>query len=289
MSEDRLAQIVRATADELTAAFHKAAAVQHQGQKGAAREDPVLNFVQGRLTGNVRAVGSSEVIDSTGATSKQQDIIIVDPSTPPFFSADKHRVYPAECVQGVIEVKSQLTKSEVLDACEKIASVKRLPKVHYYDDILGRTWLANDGTTLNHRPTLGYVFAYTGRTQIETLANNVIEWCDGHAPAEWPDGFFVMDKGAIVWFKDGKSHECLYPGATIGVIESRRPGDVLLNMALSLHTAFVSAWMPPFRLHPYLPTAVLGVAKHPMPAGPKWPKQFGQADAGAVENGGALA
>jgi len=65
--------------------------------------------------------------------------------------------------------------------------------------------------------------------------------------------------------------------------------DVLLNMALSLHTAFVSAWMPPFRLHPYLPTAVLGVAKHPMPAGPKWPKQFGQADAGAVENGGALA
>jgi hypothetical protein len=98
-----------------------------------------------------------------------------------------------------------------------------------------------------------------------------------------------MDKGAIVWFKEGRAHECPYPGATIGVIESRRPEDVLLNMALSLHVAFVSAWMPLFRLRLYLPTAVLGVAKQPMSAGPKWPKQFGQADAGAVENGGALA
>ena len=289
MSEERLAQIVRATADELTAAFNKTAAVQHQGQKGAVREDPVLNFVQGRLPGTVQAFGSSEVIDSNGATSKQQDIIIVDPSTPPFFNEDKHRVYAAECVQGVIEVKSRLTKKEVRDACEKIASVKRLPKVHYYDDILGRKWQANDGTQLNHRPTLGYVFAYEGSTQIETLANNVIEWCEGHAPEEWPDGLFVMGKGTIAWFKDGKAHESLYPGASIGVIKSQHPRDVLLSMALNLHTAFVTAWMPPFRLHPYLPTAVLGVAQWSTPAGPTWPDQTTPADAGAGEAAGAPA
>ena len=273
MSEDRLAQIIRATADELTAAFNKTEAIRHQGQKGAAREDPVLNFVRGRLPGTVRAVGSSEVIDSTGATSKQQDIVIVDPSTLPFFDADKHRVYPAECVQGVIEVKSRLNKKEVWDACEKIASVKRLPKVHYYDDPLGRRWLAYDGSTLNHRPTLGYVFAYEASTQIETLTDNVIEWCEGHGPEVWPDGLFVIGKGTISWFKDNKPHECLYPGASIGIIESQHPRDVLLNMALSLHTAFVKAWMPPFRLHPYLPTAVLGVAKRPKPP---WPARHDQ-------------
>jgi hypothetical protein len=229
------------------------------------------------------------VIDSTGATSKQQDIIIVDPSTPPFFNEDKHRVYPSECVQGVIEVKSRLNKSEVWDACEKIASVKRLPKVHYYDDALGRGWPANDGTMLNHRPTLGYVFAYAGSTGIDTLASNVIDWCEEHVPEEWPDGLFVMGKGTIAWFMDGKSHECLYPGASIAVIESQHPRDVLLNMALSLHMAFVTAWMPPFRLHPYLPTAVLGVVKRPTPTGPAWPKRLTPADTDAAEDAGAPA
>lgn len=274
MTEDRLAQIIRATADELVAAFNKTAAIMHEGSKGTARESPLLSFLQGRLPATVRAVGSSEVLDSGGTTSMQQDILIVDPSTPPFLNEGNQRVYPAECVHGVLEVKGRLNKHEVVDACNKIASVKRLPKIHYYADPLGRFYPSLEtGVALNHRPTFGYVFAYKSQTKIETIADNVIDWCKVHSPEEWPDGVFILDRGTVGWLLDGVFQECVVPGSQVGFIESQEPRDVLLAMILNLNVAYVTAWMPPFKLHGYLPTAVLGVTKSSQPPEPTWPEQ----------------
>jgi len=47
--------------------------------------------------------------------------------------------------------------------------------------------------------------------------------------------------------------------------------------------------MPPFRLHPYLPNAVLGFAQWSTPAGPVWPGRATHTDAGAGEDAGAPA
>lgn len=275
MAEDRLAEIIRATATELEAAFNRTAAIQHRAQKGAAREDPVLSFVRGRLPRTVAAVGGGEVLDASGATSRQQDILIVDPSTPPFLDERKHSVYPSECVHGVIEVKSSLNKAEVIDACETIASVKRLAKTNYFPDPLGRTYVDVDGRRVGHRPTFGYVFAYASRSRIETLADNVADWCEGRPPSEWPDGLYIMGKGSITWFRDGVPFECLVEGARLGFLQSSHARDTLLTMALNLHMAYVTAWMPPFRLHPYVASAGLGVAKWSEPAAPSWPSGDG--------------
>jgi hypothetical protein len=66
-------------------------------------------------------------------------IVIMDPSTPPFWSEQDYRIVPAECVYGVIEVKSSLDTKELCSAWEQIAQVKALPKTAYHPDGLART------------------------------------------------------------------------------------------------------------------------------------------------------
>lgn len=266
MTEDRLAEIVRVLADELKSAFEKTRAIKHEGSKGTARESAVLTFLQTRLPRTVRAVGSSEVIDSTGATSLQQDIVLVDPSTPPFLQEGNQQLYPAECVHGVIEVKGRLSKHEVRDACDKIASVKRLPKVHY---LLDRRSLLLDGVNLP--PTYGFVFAYTSSTSLKSITENVIEWCDEHSPQDWPDGLFILDRGSVAWFLDGKHQASAAPGSCLGFIEPEGPSDVLLTMLLNLHTAYANAWAPAVNLQMYVPHAVVGVPRVSDPCEPVWP------------------
>jgi hypothetical protein len=48
--------------------------------------------------------GSAEIVTADGQISPQCDVLITDPATPPFFSEDRHRVVPNECVYGMIEV-----------------------------------------------------------------------------------------------------------------------------------------------------------------------------------------
>jgi hypothetical protein len=231
----------------------------------------VLSFVRSRLPRAVAATGSGELIDAAGGCSLQQDILIVDPSTPPFLDEKQHRIYPSECVHGVMEVKSNLSKKTLVEACDTIASAKRLKKESYLPDLLGRTVLGLDGTWMTHRPTFGYVFAYGGSSTIETLASNLCDWCEGHPPEEWPDGVYILGLGSIVWFRDGVPFETLVSDACVGFIESPHHRDVLITMALHLQMAFATAWMPPLRLHDYLRGTALGIPKWTTPAAPSWP------------------
>jgi hypothetical protein len=271
VTEARLAEILRSTADELVAGFEKSATIKHEGAKGSAREGAVLKLLRDWLPGTVRVKGSSEVIDSAGATSLQQDIVIVDPSTPPFFFEGNQQLWPAECVQGIVEIKARLNKAEVVDACNKIASVKRLSKSEYHPDPLRRTYPALGGGSLAHRPTFGYVVAFKSHTKLQTLADNVIDWCNDHPPEEWPDGIFVLDKGSVCWFVGGTPYECVVSGSRLGFIEAVHERDVLMSMVLVLNMAFVTAWMPPFKIHGYLGATALGVPKRVEPAEPRWP------------------
>jgi hypothetical protein len=63
-----------------------------------------------------------------GGVSRQCDITIAEPSTPPFWDEGDYRIVPAECVYGVIEVKASLDSTELEKAWRLIADVKALPK-----------------------------------------------------------------------------------------------------------------------------------------------------------------
>ena len=110
---------------------------------GEAIETPVRKRLQQVLPRGI-AVGSGCVIDSYGNCSRQQDVVLYEQGVCPVFSINdtpQSTYYPCEGVMAVIEVKSSLTSTELEDAFEKIASVKRLRRFDVYSSGAGDPYL----------------------------------------------------------------------------------------------------------------------------------------------------
>lgn len=102
------------------------AAVTHPGARGEASEEDWLRVLKDHLPQRYQA-DRAFVIDSTGASSEQIDIVIYDRQYSPFlYNQANQRYVPAESVYGVLEVKQDLSRDHVLYAGAKAASVRRL-------------------------------------------------------------------------------------------------------------------------------------------------------------------
>lgn len=100
--------------------------VTHPGTLGEVNENYFIEVLRKYLP-NRYAVDSGIVLDSTGATSDQIDVIVYDNQyTPTLLDQQNHRFVPAEAVYGVFEVKPTINKSYLDYAGEKAESVKRL-------------------------------------------------------------------------------------------------------------------------------------------------------------------
>lgn len=101
---------------ELWANFIKAAAFKNSGEKGTFREDGVAKFLREQLPGRY-GVAKGELMDSTGRRSGQVDIIIFDQTrAAPFLRGSKHAqwILPVEAALATVEVKSRLTRNELV-------------------------------------------------------------------------------------------------------------------------------------------------------------------------------
>lgn len=96
--------------------------LKHHGEAGAAREFFVESILRRVLPASI-VVGCGEIIDRTGARSKQQDLLLYRDNFPIIDSLAGSHVYFAEGVLATIEVKSLLTGDEIGRATENIRSV----------------------------------------------------------------------------------------------------------------------------------------------------------------------
>ena len=102
--------------------------LDHNLEKGRLRELFVSKVLQKFLTRQF-GMGTGVIINQKGEQSKQIDIIIYDNRIlPPFIEEQKVGVYPAECVLGVIEVRSWISKETIKEYAE---SAQRLYKEVY--------------------------------------------------------------------------------------------------------------------------------------------------------------
>lgn len=109
--------------------LHDAAkTITHDGKRGDVTESDWLRVMRGYLP-NRYAVDSGIVIDSTGRTSDQIDIVIFDMHyTPLLLTRESNRYIPAEAVYAVIEAKPVINKQMLEYAGEKAASVRALTR-----------------------------------------------------------------------------------------------------------------------------------------------------------------
>jgi hypothetical protein len=251
-NQPTLRTVLASVAERMLADFNASGVARHSGSKGTVREAQLLdNYLRKYLPRNVIAEHSGEVVAANGAVSGQCDIVILDPSTPPFWDQQDYRIVPAECLYGVIEVKSTLDASELRKAWKQIARVKALLKTAYYPQpqprtrtIYGRDW--------PYIPTVGMVFAYDG-VSLESLSEAFEQLADQYAPEHCPDSVWVLNKGFINWIspKNGKLDPGPEPDAGFMAVQAT-PEQVLLGMTAHLHQHFGTAWMPPFKIVDYM-------------------------------------
>ena len=227
----------------MVADFKASGVAKHSGSKGTVREAQLLsNYLHKYLPRNVRAEHSGEVVAVNGEVSRQCDILIVDPSTPPFWDEEDYRIVP----------KSSLDSTELEKAWRLIAGVKALPKTAFLPSQLKRTRSIYGRRDWPYVPTVGMVFAYDG-IELDTLCDT-FEWlADQHPPEHCLDSVWVLNKGFINWSNPttGRLEPGREPGFGYQAAEATAQ-QMLLLFTAHLHRHFGTAWMPPFKIVDYL-------------------------------------
>jgi hypothetical protein len=263
-----LSQIFSQVAKRMRADFEESrSAVAHRGSAGSIREDVFSRFLQAYLPQDVRVAGSGEVVSSDGNRSKQIDVLITDNRTPPLYAggAERHAVVPTEAVYGVVEVKTNLTKATLLEACENIRSAKRLEKLAFGSDVFGRQ-TTRYGRTWTYTPTLGVIFAFESAS-LEHLGRTLHDWCADVPHEERPDSVWVLDKGGLSWSSPNEPHNLegySSPGSYLRAIGALDDG-ILLPLVLRLNHQFQQVFSPPFDLQRYTRGHDLATWSHTWP------------------------
>lgn len=102
--------------------------ITHAGTQGEVTENCFIEVLRKYLPNRYK-VDTGIVIDSTGATSDQIDVIIYDPQyTPTLLDQQSHKYIPAEAVYAVLEVKPTIDKPYLEYAGKKAESVRKLKR-----------------------------------------------------------------------------------------------------------------------------------------------------------------
>jgi len=188
-------QLFRLVSEKMRSDFELAAQFVHKGTRGTARENTLRDFLaKGRLPARY-GLGAGEVVGLVRDVSRQCDIVVYDSMYGLSLHYDEdNQIYPIDSVYGIIEVKSGLSKTELLDSLEKIKVFKEMAVGGAIVDPMGGGF-----TMVRSRPRpFGVVFAYSlGGNSIDSLYENLQEWESQNSPTTWPNYICILNEGCI--------------------------------------------------------------------------------------------
>lgn len=236
---------------KMRADFEASAQVQHAGSKGTIRENILRAFLaKGRLPEKY-GVGSGEIVGRTRDTSRQCDLIVYDKLNGVTLLYDEAvQVFPIDCVYGIIEVKSSLSKAELLDALEKVRALKGMAPGGSVQQAAGAGW-----SMIHSRPKpFGMIFAYNlADNSLESLRDNLREWEAANPPTVWPNYICVLETGVI--YHSGKVFEMSLGSDQITPqswpLAMPYGGNTLFQFFCSLHDICAAMQLGPVELNHY--------------------------------------
>jgi hypothetical protein len=201
-------KVFRGISSKLSSDFEISSEINHNGNKGAYRESALREFLlSGRLPKRF-GIGSGEIIGPARNVSKQSDLIIYDQLDGVSLIYDENiQVYPVECVFGVIEVKSRLSKAELIMSLNNIKSVKSLAPEEVFTKN-PNAWM----TVTQERPRpFGIIFAYSlAGNSLESLRENLAEWEKENDQRYWPNLVVVLGEGILLHAGEGLRNMSLF-------------------------------------------------------------------------------
>lgn len=212
----------RAAAIQFSADFLKTDGFKHALTKGEEREVPVQSFLQAGLPAGFGLV-RGEAVDPFGSHSPQLDVMVFDRLRNIPIHAGGSTLLPAEALLASIEVKTELTKTELVASYRAAAKLRRLQP--FRRPLLGVD--RGDDTSGDSCRYFHVLFAY--RTDLALAGwldreyrRMVSAAQDAEAGVDAIDRLYVADRGL------------LQPAAKRGVNDTAQPGRGLMNLYMHL-------------------------------------------------------
>jgi hypothetical protein len=245
-----LVNVFDRVADQMRSDFEQArSSLNHAGLKGSAFEEGFRGFLRRYLPAKLD-ISQGTLVDASGNSSKQLDVIISDANaTPIFYKSSDTRVLPVEMAYAVIEVKAHLDILE-LDRClHNMMSVRNLSKTAFQPGTSSP--IAMYGAVHAAWPINYYVFAIDS-APLDSLRVYLSDYYNNHAspPQRRIDTICVLNGGLILNRLESDMFDALpAPGSAVVSLKTKRP--LLLFYALTSRYWF-QATLPPFNILPYL-------------------------------------
>lgn len=253
MADNTLGPRLHSVARRIRADFEASRQTQHHGSRGTEREEIFQRFLDLYVPRRIDVVHNAEIISAAGDASPQCDIALVDEDTPTLQDLRSHRIIPAECAYGIVEVKSFLDGRDVRDACEKIRQTKLLARNSYARN--PQYWIKIGNQAYEIAPLFGWVFAYDG-IGLSNIGRRIIEWCQENPKEGHPDGIWVLDKGMFIW-TDTEAGRPLAraiesDSRTLHLLTPKVPEDLLFYLVVMLSKLVSNVRLPPLLLGDYV-------------------------------------
>lgn len=193
-----------AVANALTAQAAVIAGSRDPLTRGTGREVLVREVLLPHLPAAV-VIGAGEIVDSQRYVSRPVDLILYRDDVPRFALGGDKTHYLIEGVLASVEVKTNLTLSELGRALDQVAAVKRAVPIHALPDVL--EWHAHEPHTLERlarmrRSPPTTIFAYRAAS-----FRKIVERIEAREPSSWPDFICSLDQGTLRLSTDGLKYE----------------------------------------------------------------------------------
>lgn len=195
-----VSKLFKAISKKMKIDFETSADFKHNGNRGSFREDAVKKYLEnGKLPENF-GITSGEVISQYSQSSKQIDLIIYNKNSSIIFETSQStNIFPIESVLGIIEVKSKLSRKKLLEGLENIKSLKQI----YSPQLIQRNYGGVMKLGYYNTPPFGVIFAYSlEKNSLNSLEQNLREWCQKNPPDVWPNLICILNEG-IIKFRNG--------------------------------------------------------------------------------------
>ena len=212
---------VRAIGADLVNDFEKARTATSPTAVGDAMETPVRDRLQQILPRGI-GVGSGFVIDTSGGTSLQTDVVLFERDICPELIINNTpgtAYYPCEGVIAVGQVKSIMTKPKLEQEFRKIASVKRLQRYAVQDFmphpttgkpiVLERSYGNMQNPSMTNfterrepdetRQIFGFIIAGSVQMSPDRLMETFVEFTHETGGALSPNLLAVLTGGLLTW------------------------------------------------------------------------------------------
>jgi hypothetical protein len=164
--------------------YEKTRDLKHPRDLGNARESILRDFLKNSgLLPKKYSVSetSARVISYSGHSSNEMDIVIYDTNQSIILMRRQNifEAYPIESVFGVVQVKSRLTKKELISGLKNISTFKSLSDT------------SNSG--------FGFLFAYESEIIWPDIITEMNLFANSNPKNFWCNGIFILNQGCLLY------------------------------------------------------------------------------------------